>query len=468
MYYSRPPYIIFRDYPDFGYLTDNRNYGYDTAAKSSLKVGDRILDKVGSIIYSVLSDKPKPLEEIVASVSEQFNDVPYEVILRDIELFLRELYSECFVEVSDDLDNHSNLNHFSYDNTIPNVFEEFKVTEKMVKYDHDWFERYRLQRLHIGVSWACNERCVHCYFPNNRRIGIMSKSMFDTILMQAKEKNVINITLSGGEPMLNSNLLYFIQRCRENNFSINLLSNLTLLTAKILDEFKVTPLLSIQTSLYSMDEQVHDSITQQKGSFRKTKQAIESLHQHNIPLQINCPVMKQNKDSYQEVLEWAKSMNIEASADYMLFGCFDGSCQNLQYRLDLSEIESLVERAKTEDIQPRPIINKDNVCTVCQSSLCISPVGDVYPCEGWQSFILGNINEQSLCDIWENSDSTNRLRHLSIKELPKCASCENRTFCTICLIRNANESKNLNFRDVNPFFCSVANLKRKSFLRRIN
>lgn len=205
-----------------------------------------------------------------------------------------------------------------------------------------------------------------------------------------------------------------------------------------------------------MDAEVHDSITRHKGSFVKTKHAIELLRQNDVPMQINCPIMKQNKDSYKAVLEWAKSMNIEASSDYMLFGCFDGSCQNLQCRLDLLEIEELLVH---ESINPQQIIEKDTVCTVCQSSLCISPVGDVYPCEGWQSLVLGNLNDTTLGKIWEDGEQTNRLRNLSIKDFPKCASCDNREFCNICLIRNVNESKNLNYQDVNSFACSVANFK---------
>ena len=158
----------------------------------------------------------------------------------------------------------------------------------------------------------------------------MSNDLFLKILEQCQRLNVLNITLSGGEPTLNDNLLFFIQEARKRNFSINVLSNLTSITDTLLHEFHKTPLLSVQTSLYSMDENVHDSITSVKGSHRKTIEVIEVLRKFNIPMQINVPIMKQNKDTFRGVLEWAKSLNIEASSDYLLFGCFDGSCKNLQ------------------------------------------------------------------------------------------------------------------------------------------
>lgn len=59
------PYILFRKYPNFGYLTDNRNFGYDTATKSSLKVGDMLLSSIGSVFYSTLSEDPRTIDEIV-------------------------------------------------------------------------------------------------------------------------------------------------------------------------------------------------------------------------------------------------------------------------------------------------------------------------------------------------------------------------------------------------------------------
>lgn len=466
MFYSRPPYIIYRDYPECGYLTDNRNYGYDTADKSSLKVGDRILDKIGSIIYSELSDTPKSIKEISTAVSRRFENVSSSVISQDITDLLKELSEDGFVWGCENPDNSVFPRFFSYkdkkDEPVNIVKEEISVADEG-RYDGKWFDGYRLLRIHIGISWACNERCVHCYFPNEYRAGIMPRSMFDKILSQAREKNVLNITLSGGEPMLNSNLVYFIRQCRIHNFSINLLTNLTLLTEPILNEIKATPLISIQTSLYSMDECIHDAITQQKGSFGKTKQAIELLHRYNIPMHINCPIMKQNKESYKEVLEWAKSMNIEAGFDYMLFGCFDGSCKNLNCRLDLSDIEHIVENDKNN--APQDVVDKDMMCPVCQSSLCISPKGDVYPCEGWQSLVMGNINDTSLSEIWENGELANQLRSLTIKDFSKCSSCGSRDFCNICLIRNVNESKKLDYKDTNSFFCSVADIRKREFLR---
>ena len=54
-----------------------------------------------------------------------------------------------------------------------------------------------------------------------------------------------------------------------------------------------------------MNPETHDFITTIKGSFLKTKAAIELLVQNDIPVQISCPVMKANKHDYIDIINYA-------------------------------------------------------------------------------------------------------------------------------------------------------------------
>ena len=175
--------------------------------------------------------------------------------------------------------------------------------------------------------------------------------------------------------------------------------------------------------------------------------------------------MKQNKETYQDVLNWAREMNIEADSDYMLFGCFDGSGSNLKCRLELSELEPFIAKSvdsgSGEEKVDGGIGRRDySICPVCISSFCISHDGDVYPCEGWQSHSLGNVKDDSLKQIWEQSTGIQELRSLTYNDFPNCRACEDNAFCSICLIRNANESKSGDFRQLSPYYCKIAQMKR--------
>ena len=45
MYYKRRNKILFRDYDDFGYITDNRNFDYELKNETEKVIGDKVLSK---------------------------------------------------------------------------------------------------------------------------------------------------------------------------------------------------------------------------------------------------------------------------------------------------------------------------------------------------------------------------------------------------------------------------------------
>lgn len=471
----RLPYIIYRAYQNFGYLTDNRNFGYDTASRSCRKVGDLVLSQIGSVFFSQLSDTPQSLDDVIERLCQLFPEVSSATIRADAFKYYSLLKSKGFVYMGEEVDIEAiKSQYFSYDNIQP--YELF-VPDKSANqetYKNTFGISHRLTRVHIDISSRCNENCIHCYIPSYEKHGLMVEDMFDNVLQQCKDMNVLNLTISGGEPMLNPSLDKFLRKCRAYNLSVNLLSNLTLLTERLLDIIADNPLVSVQTSLYAMDENVHDAITQQRGSFQKTISAIRQLHDRNVPLQINCPIMKQNLKHYKDVLSFANSLNVEADSGYSLYGCYDFSMNNLSCRLGIDEMENVVKENFTipskieqieENVKSKKVGANDPICPVCKSSLCISNIGDVYPCEGWQSLKIGNVKDNSLKELWEESPIVGRLRRLTYKDFPKCNACLDKKYCNTCLVMNVNEDLHGNYMHINSFQCESARIKHCSLIK---
>jgi radical SAM protein with 4Fe4S-binding SPASM domain len=113
-------------------------------------------------------------------------------------------------------------------------------------------------------------------------------------------------------------------------------------------------------------------------------------------------------------------------------------------------------------------INRDNsndiLCGIGVASICMVSNGNVYPCPGWQSYVCGNLQEQSLRDIWENSPKVQYLRSLRKKDFPKCLKCPDKSFCAMCMVRNANENPDGDLFKINEHFCKVAALNHKIVL----
>lgn len=484
MYFKQKSNVIFRDYGSFGYITDNRNFGYRQANDDGHDIGDKIVSQSGAVFLSALGREAQTLDNLAIKIGKQFTDVNIDVIEADAQAFYSLLESDGFVVSGDTLQECNEKDFaFSYQTVAPkSEGSNCLCNENIQKSTQDFFDEYfhnepQLTHLHIEITSKCNEKCIHCYIPHENKVHSMDSNLFYNIIDQCKNMNLLHLTLTGGEPMMHGEFIDFLRKCNEYNFSVNVLSNLTLLNDAIIEEMKRNPLLSVQVSLYSMDANIHDAITQVKGSCEATKSAIMKLVENNIPVQISCPIVKQNLHSYMDVIDWGKARNINVGSDYVIIARYDHTTQNLDNRLTLNDVEQIatqriknepqyLNQIKKEAKEKESMKPDDYVCSVCHSSICVSENGDAYPCAGWQDYILGNLNETSLCDIWKNSEKVNYLRNLRRRDFPKCIQCPDNKFCTMCMVRNANEHPLGDPLAVNEYFCNIAKLNRNLVLHQ--
>lgn len=484
MYFKQKSNVMHRDYGSFGYVTDNRNFGYKLVNDDENYIGDKIVSESGAIFLSVLNRIPQSIDELAEKICKRFADVDIEMIKEDAIGFYLALEADGFVVSGETLQECNEKDkRFSYKKLGNDTQKEKRTLQKeSEKSTQDFFDEYfngfpRLTNLHIEIISKCNERCLHCYIPHEKKIDTMESNMFYEILEQSRKMNVLHLTISGGEPLAHSEFVNFLRKCNEYNFSVNVLSNLTLLNQEIIEEMKENPLLCVQTSLYSMDANLHDTITQEKGSFEKTKAAILMLIENDILVQISCPIMKQNMNCYEDVIEWGREQNINVNRDYVIIARYDHTIQNLNCRLSIDDVRQIINRnidnnpqyfesMEKEYVKKKDIDLDDYICSVCHSSICISENGNVYPCAGWQDYIVGNISEMKLSDIWNNSKKVKYLRNLRRRDFPQCAQCSEKEFCTMCMVRNANEHPLGNPLEVNQYFCDIAKINKDIYIER--
>ena len=479
MFFKQKSNVLFRNYESFGYITDNRNFGYKLTGNYENHIGDKILSESGAVFMSVLGRKPQTLDELVKKIKKQFTDVDIRTLKNDAREFYCMLEQDGFIVSGETLHECDEKDtRFSYKILDPEIKNK-NFSSTIIHHEKstpDFLEEYfkgkpQLTNLHIEIISRCNERCVHCYIPHDYKVSCIETDLFYDILKQCKDIRLLHLTLSGGEPMLHKNFCNFLRKCKEYDLSINVLSNLTLLNDEIIEEMK-NPLLSVQVSLYSMNSHIHDEITHMKGSFKKTKNAILTLIENDIPLQISCPIMKQNKNCYNDVIKWAEKHKIHVGDDYGIIARYNHTTQNLSSRLSINEIKEVIddkvakdskyiEQIELEAEKKKNMKSSDFVCSVCHSSICIADNGNVYPCAGWQDYIVGNIKETSLIDIWDNSEKVQYLRGLRKQDFPICIQCPDNEFCTMCMVRNANENPQGDPLVVNEFFCDIAKLNRQ-------
>lgn len=467
------------------FIRVTEKYGYIT---NQLTRHDRTYDENGADWLKEITREPQDIDEIINRLLKNYCDVSIETLRTDFIEFVESLARDKFVVISEtieDLDLKDDDFSYSMDNPKTLVNSFYQATDEIVgENTRDFFldevqGHPLISNLQFELSSRCNERCIHCYIPNDKKNNgfDMPTSKVKSILDEFAAMGGIHVTLSGGEAFLHKDLIEIVYYCRKKDLKITILSNLISLKDEQIPALKEANLSLIQVSLYSMVPEIHDFITTVKGSFEKTISSIEKLVKNNIPVQISCPIMKANRKGYDKVLNYAKSLKIKAQTDYIMMARADLDTENLANRLSLEETEELLRDIITNDVnykeetlkQP-PITDqikfdlqrfmKQPVCGVGYDNCCITANGDVYPCAGWQNYVLGNVYKQSLQDIWENSERVKALRKITQASFPQCLECEARDYCARCLVRNYNESGGDMFA-VNHHFCDVAHLNKK-------
>ncbi len=461
-----------RRYIKIGYVTNQ------------LTKHDLNFNETGADFLDQIGRAPKEVEAIINELLPLYQNISLEELKADFVEFVADLENSGFVvtgATAEELNAKEPSFNYQMANPKTELYDFTNPDKKDILTDSSefFYEEFhktpQIFGLQIEVSSRCNERCIHCYIPNEKKDEgeDMQLETILRVLDEAKEMGTLQVTLSGGELFMHKEIGIILRHARRNDFIISILSNLTLLTDQHIALLKeVNPSL-VQVSLHSMKAEEHDAITLVKGSFIKTKNAIERLVADDIPVQISCPVMKLNRKSYKDVLVYANQLRTKAYTDFIMMAQADHSTNNLAQRISIEETAELLTDMlefdrdyldTTLQQEPRSFdiekFKKMPICGVGVDNICLTANGDYYPCAGWQGMVVGNAYKQSLKEIWENSPELKQLRTITNGSFPQCIICEARDFCAMCLVRNYNENNGDMFK-ITKHFCDVAFLNKK-------
>jgi MoaA/NifB/PqqE/SkfB family radical SAM enzyme len=125
----------------------------------------------------------------------------------------------------------------------------------------------------IGVTNACPQDCEYCY--NKTRAGkVMSTETILQIIRDLKELGVFWIGLTGGEPLLNKNIVRIVESIGDDCASKLFTTGCTLTKERAAD-LKSVGLFSVSISLDHWEAEKHDAIRRYEGAFRTALNAID-------------------------------------------------------------------------------------------------------------------------------------------------------------------------------------------------
>ncbi|MBI4296552.1 MAG: radical SAM protein [Chloroflexi bacterium] len=303
------------------------------------------------------------------------------------------------------------------------------------------------------VSWnitsGCNLRCAHCYLDAGATgKGELSTKQCYEVIDQLAALGTEMVILTGGEPLLRSDILAIVWRARERGIMPVMGSNGTLMGDSVVGALKEAGLQGIAISLDSLHPEKHESFRGVKGCWRAAVSGIDACLRQGVPAIIQTTLTPWNYQEIPALIDFARGQGATAFNLYYLVCTGRG-----QDMVDISPQqyeESLASLADAQAIYPSIMVRAKCApqmariarerglplagggCPAGVSYLRIDPQGQVTPCP-YLPLVAGNVRDTPLADIWEGATIFQRLRSPSLGG--RCGSCNYRETCTGCRAR---------------------------------
>jgi radical SAM protein with 4Fe4S-binding SPASM domain len=306
------------------------------------------------------------------------------------------------------------------------------------------------------ISDDCNESCIHCYAecmpPTYRKaMGLSAEEGEDSDHRESDKKvsfekwvQLIDESYSlgcrrcqfiGGEPVLyrgeNKETVFDLgEYAKAVGFEfVEIFTNATLLTPEKIQKIKTLGL-NVAVSLYSNDDNIHDSITKTPGSFRRTTEALKLLQEAGVPVRVETVLMRLNEETVGETQKFVEEMGFSHKQPDVLRPKGRGDNPSImptkesvvKYSLMLSPSFSITRDVLSRNLSGHPCL---------LGKITIADNGDVLPCIFSRSCAVGNIQETTLKEIISGQKLKTIWRSTKDNVLV-CRDCEYRYSCFDC------------------------------------
>ena len=292
----------------------------------------------------------------------------------------------------------------------------------------------RIYSATIELCSTCNWNCKYCYLESHNEKGLPTYMVKD-VLMQLRELGCFDLTFTGGEIFTRCDVMELIQCARQLGFSVTLMTNLSMVDYKILDQIKKLNVERIECSLFSLNPFVHDDFVESDGSFVKLYDNLFYCKKIGIEVMIAFHPLTINRDELLHDIEFVREFGFLAKYDCRVLP--KNNCDKSTLKYCLSDKE-LVDALRVVDKEMGvEYLNKLNeyICESTHTNVVITPVGDVKLCS-LLGIVIGNIKEKKIREILSDPRKTKEIdmiRETNLWDLKKeCRECKLDVRRSIC------------------------------------
>jgi MoaA/NifB/PqqE/SkfB family radical SAM enzyme len=262
--------------------------------------------------------------------------------------------------------------------------------------------------LWLELTGKCNLRCKHCYADSNPDRPLyeqMSDQDWLNTIDQAASLGCRALQFIGGEPTMHPALPALIERARVRDFeTVEVYTNGTMFHPRVKEAF-IRHQVDLAFSVYAANSEIHDRVTQRRGSFERTLQSIRWALEARLSVRAGIITMSDNAGETERTQELLRAIGITNIGTDRVRGVGRGSTQD--------------DRSAEAQI--------DELCGACaDGKLAVTASGQIFPCVFSRFWPVGHVREtlQSAIEGVPLIEFTNRMANTPAgrkrKRIPDC------------------------------------------------
>ncbi|HEY4916771.1 MAG TPA: pyrroloquinoline quinone biosynthesis protein PqqE [Solirubrobacteraceae bacterium] len=291
------------------------------------------------------------------------------------------------------------------------------------------------------LTYRCPLKCPYCSNPTDigasRYQDELSTEEWQRVFAEASSLGVLQLALTGGEPMARKDIVALVGSSTENGLYSTLVTSALPFPRGRVERLKHAGLDHVQISFQDSDGVGNDAIAGTR-SFTRKIEAAALARELGFPLTLNVVLHRRNLDHVDAFIALAEELRARrlelANTQYHGWALVNRSAL-MPRREQLETAERSVARArerlgsKMEILWVLPDyyeeLPKPCMGGWAHDAILVQPNGDVLPCQAAGSIpglALENVRERSLAEIWFESEMFQRFRGTEWMQEP-CRSC---------------------------------------------
>jgi MoaA/NifB/PqqE/SkfB family radical SAM enzyme len=254
--------------------------------------------------------------------------------------------------------------------------------------------------LDVAMTYRCQCRCVHCSATGQAGPGEeLSTPEVKALLDEAASMGVLQLIMSGGEPLLRPDIMDIIRHAHKLGMLIRLNSNGLLLTRERARQIKRAGVALVGLSLDSARPEVHDRLRGIPGLFDKVIEAVENLREAGVLCQLQTYVSKETAgEGIREIAALARRLRV-----FCLFVFF--AIASGRWESAFGELLTPEEQREVQGLQDAGLVNvefatpRTPCCALAGSLIYVSALGNVTLCP-FVPYSMGNLHKETFAEIW--------------------------------------------------------------------